>query len=103
MSMPAVESPSRFMAMSALAPKSRVTTAPPVATWKQVLNRPPAPKASPHPTTVSFMPVGSYALALGRAETMSCQRRTCWRCGGSAILVTRMKSTATRPVMSATV
>src|SRR5689334_10075472 len=42
-------------------------------------------------------------LALGRAETAACQRRTCAQSSGTRSLAGFMKSTATSPVMSATV
>src|SRR5262245_6081927 len=43
------------------------------------------------------------ALALGRAETAVCQRRTLTQVSGTVSLAGFMKSTATRPVISATV
>src|ERR1700682_1148445 len=45
----------------------------------------------------------SQAFALGRADTASCQRRTWTRSSGTTSFDTRMKSTATIAVMSATV
>src|SRR5262249_3011040 len=43
------------------------------------------------------------AFALGRAATWACQRRTLTSSSGTARWAGFMKSTATRPVMSATV
>ena len=45
----------------------------------------------------------SQARALERSETTLCQRRTFASSSGKVIFAGRMKSTATRPVMSATV
>ncbi len=44
-----------------------------------------------------------HAAALGRAETSACQRLTFLSSSGTASFAGFMKSTATRPVMSATV
>src|SRR5215207_11621084 len=44
-----------------------------------------------------------HTLALGRWDTCPCQRRTCSSSSGRGIRAGFMKSTATRPVMSATV
>ncbi len=48
--------PSRFIAMSEEAPQSIRNRVRSAVTWKQVLKRPPEPKASPEPTNVSRMP-----------------------------------------------
>src|SRR5581483_9930939 len=47
--------PRAFSATSEDAPKSTTTVALAVSSQKQVLNRPPEPKASPQPMTVSRM------------------------------------------------
>ena len=67
---------------------------------KQVLKRPPEPKASPEPRIVSLI---VHAFALGRAETWPCQRRTLTRSSGTASRAGFMKSIATSPVISAIV
>src|ERR1700691_3196284 len=57
---------SLFIAVSELAPQSmRILVSRPVR-WKQVLNRPPEPKASPQPTNCSCMdgPRGVDVMAL---------------------------------------
>src|SRR3954468_16956528 len=51
----------------------------------------------------AFKDSHSQARALERSETTLCQRRTFASSSGKVIFAGRMKSTATRPVMSATV
>lgn len=93
-------SPNLVSPTGELAPKSSVTTRPAAVTWKQVLPLPPEPNASPQPTTFSFV---NQAFALGRSDTTSRQRRRWVWVAGTSVRITRMKSTATSAVMSATV
>ena len=59
-----------------------------------------AQKLKPGLQTMASIPL---VAALGRAETSLCQRRTLRRLSGNVIRAGRMKSTATKPVISATV
>ncbi len=57
-----------FSAGSELAPQSRRRSRPAASMRKQVLSRPPEPKASPEPTIVSFMLCRSAARRPARAS-----------------------------------
>lgn len=59
--------------------------------------------AGASPSLMARRRLAAQAAALGRAETSACQRRTLARFSGRASFETRMKSTATIAVMSATV
>ena len=61
-----------FSAGSELAPQSRRRSRPAASMRKQVLSRPPEPKASPDRQL--------HAMALGRAATCACQHRTYGQC-----------------------
>ena len=73
--------PSLARATRLVAPKSIANRTPGLSTRKQVLNRPPEPKASPHPTTVTVVVMARRAYAA-----------SCSVVGPSPLVVVRRRS-----------
>ena len=90
--------PCALSATSEVAPQSTRSVPFADSTKKHVLNRPPEPKASPDPTIVRRMlrPMRSAAR-----KQSACQRLRLVSSSGTASFAGFMKSTATRPVISA--